>query len=256
VGWAISRQPPPWIRYGPSGGEAEITFLIALNDLPAFRETLIGTVETIAYPGGGTMERIVPLVHPDDPALFAIGYHAEAIGTPGGSGASVHTSQFSHYKVRVDFATLPFGTGGDVPYYSWSTQAAEQFQTIPGVTLHFSDGSALTGDYGLPMVCINMNLTTYLSTSPVDYTLASLAGRINSVAVDSFPPYTLRFTGATSEFQQTSTSRSLVKTYSLAFRDPHWNMGLRKDGAWDTFTVGATGLGPFQATDLNILKYL
>jgi hypothetical protein len=256
VNWSIARTPAPWIAGGPGGREGEITFQVGLNDIGSFLTTLAGTTETVTLTGGGTMDRIVPLKHPDDPTMLAMSYRAEAYGTPNGTGASIHSTQFSHHRVRVQFATLPFGVGGDSPFYSLSTETAESFETIPNVTLHFSNGTAPTGEFGIPAPLSVLNLTTYLNPTPVDYALSALVGKINSVAFDDYPPFTLRFTRINSEAQQGMFSRSLVKSYGFQFRDPHWNKILRNDGVWDTATIGSTGVGRFLTADLNALKYM
>lgn len=256
VPWAIMRKPEPWIGAGPGGREGEITFLVALNDLPSFVQTMAGTTETIDIGGGSTIERIVPLVHPDDPQLVALSYRAEAFGSPKGTGASVHSTQFSHYRVRVQFATLPYADSGETAYYTLTTDTAEAFETIPNLKLNFSDGSSVTGEFGVPTAPTAIVLTTFLSVTPVTFALASLVGRINSVAFDDFPQYTLRFTGVRSDYSRGAYTRTLVKSYNLLFRDPHWNKILRADGVWDTATLGTSGVGRFLTTDLNALKFM
>jgi hypothetical protein len=43
---------------------------------------------TFDQPGGDTIERVVPLQHPDYPDMLAVAFRSEAFGTPGGSGVS------------------------------------------------------------------------------------------------------------------------------------------------------------------------
>lgn len=252
----IMRDPAPWISGGPGGREGEMTFLVGINDLPSFLETLAGTTETIDLGGGTTIERVVPLVHPDVPEMMVVGYYAEAFGRPGGTGASAHTGQFSHYRVRCNFATLPFLANGDTAYYTWTTDAGENHETIPGSTLQFSDGTSVTGDAGLPMPVVVLNLTTFMSVTPVTFALASLIGKVSSAAVDDYPAGTLRFTNVRSDYNQGMFSRSLVKSYQLKFREKPWNEVLRLDGVWESPTLGTSGLTKYQSSDLNILKYM
>ena len=254
VPFDVLRSPPPRIRGGPDGASGEMTFLVALDDLDAFLETVAGETETVILEGGSTIERVVPLVHPDRPALLAMGYEAEAIGTPGGTGTSYHIGQFSHYRVRVDFASLPLGVGGDVAYYTLTTDTAEAFETIPWGAFRFPDSSFVTGNLGLPMPTTVIVLTTFLNVQPVAFALADMVGKVNSAIFDDFPIGTLRFTGVRSDYQQTSLSRSLVKSYMLKFRSRPWNEVMKANGTWDTPTFQGSGITKFQTADLNALK--
>src|SRR4051812_11702185 len=94
VDWTILRNPAPWIEAGPGGRQGEITFLIALNDLRAFEQTLAGTTEVIDIGNGSTIERVVPLAHPDDSTMLALSYKAQAMGSPNGTGSPIHSTQF------------------------------------------------------------------------------------------------------------------------------------------------------------------
>jgi hypothetical protein len=256
VPWTILRSPAPWIGGSAGGKEGEITFMVAINDMPSFEATLAGTVETIDTGGGNTAERILSMSHPDEPTMVALSWKAEAFGTPGGSGSSIHSTQFSHYRVTVQFATLPYDAAGDTAYYTLSHEVGESYLVVPELAFNFSNGTKSTGEKGILCPIMTINMTTFLSLTPITFALMSLVGRANSVAFDDFPPQTLRFMGVKTDYSQGSLTRSLVKSYSLQFRDPHWNMAMRKDGIWDTVTLGTSGVGPALLTDLNALKYL
>ncbi|MEJ7638276.1 MAG: hypothetical protein WKF75_09950, partial [Singulisphaera sp.] len=90
--------------------------------MPSFVGTLAGTLVAINQPGGGTIERVVPLLHPDYPDMLAVAFRSEAFGTPGGSGASFVSGMYSHARVTVEFASVPFGLVGDQPFLTVQTQ--------------------------------------------------------------------------------------------------------------------------------------
>jgi hypothetical protein len=262
VPFTILRDPPPMVRGGPGGRSGTIHFLTALNDSDAFIESMVGETETVALPGGGTTERIVPLVHPDHPDMYAVSYEKTARGGAGGvwsTGLSVYTSMFSHSMISVEFQSLPFEFGSGEPWFTLSVDSGVTIETLPDQSFFFPGGEELTGEAGIPIPIINFNITTFMSTKPVGYTEALLAGRINSAPFTTtdygtFPPGFLRFAGARSEQTRGAYGASLVKSYSLAFRPIHWNYSMRRTGAWD-IPVTSGGYNKYLSADLNILKY-
>ena len=256
VPFALLRDPAPIYRGDPGGRVATMHFLVALNDVTAFVHHIIGTRETIAYLGG-TMERVIPLVYPDDPEMFLVSYQPEYFGTPGGSGTSVYSSMFSHARVACEFATLSFGVQGDSPYWSLSTDFAVAVETIPGSAFVFpSDGSRLSGDAGTSVGVVSYVLTVYQSATTFGYTAASLVGKVNSVAFDDFPIGTLWLKGLRSQLSRGMFSQSLVKSYDIQFRARPWNEVMRGDGAWEAPLTVAGSLPKYQSDDLNQLKYM
>jgi hypothetical protein len=250
----ILRNPAPEIEGGPGGRSGRLSVTVPIDEMSTFLAFLAGTVETVDIGGGSTIERIVPASFPYDPEMLLIAYNARAFGGPGGS--SWLSGGFSHWKVDCDFQTLPFGTDGETAYYTFSRETGEQFLSVPNLQLTFSNGTKTPGEFALPVPVVNLTLTTYLSTTPVDATVDALVGKINSVAFDDYAQYTLRFTGIKSDFARGSFSRTLTKSYGFQYRREHWNKALRADGNWDTATLGSTGVGAFLTTDLSVLKYL
>lgn len=255
ISWTLRYEPKPIYEGGPEGRRATMHFLVALNDVTAFVQFIKGTVEAIPIAGGGTMDRVVPLLYPDDNELQLTSYRVEYFGTPGATrleGQSIYTHMYSHARIDCEFQTLPFDLA-DAAYYSISTDTGVVIETIPDTGLVFPGGERTTGDYGLPIPITALIVTTYMSPTPVSYTLASLTGKVNSSTAFGFPAGTLRFNGVKSDFAKGLYSRTLVKSFGLAYREPGWNYVMKKDGSWDIPLFPATGNPKYLSADLNIL---
>jgi hypothetical protein len=258
VPFSIRRDPPPIIRGGPGGKSGVIHFYMALNDTATFLDDAFGQTELVSLPGGGTSERVIPLVHPDHPDMFAIAYEQVAIGTPGAvwaPGQSVYTSMFSHAIISMEFQSLPFIMGSGEPWYTFSVDSGVTIETMPDQSFYFSSPTEeLTGEAGLPIPIVNFVLTTYMGTQQIDYNLALLAGRVNSTTFEGFPAGFLRYTGTRSEMTRGGSGNTLVKSFSLAFRPIEWNKSMRRSGVWDVPATSG-GFNKYLTADLNILKY-
>ena len=260
VSYAILRDPAPTYEGGPDGRRATFTVLVALNDVTAFVQHAINSVEVINYGDGVTAERVVPLVYPDDPQMNLVGYRVEYFGTPGGTGASVFTDQFSHARIHLEFGVFPFATGGDAPFFTLTTDHSATMETLPGTVLTFPSGiGQTTGEWGLPVGVVAYNLTTYMGTTPVSPTISNLNGRVNDDVfsvdgVGTFATGTLRLMGIRSEFAVGMFSRTMVKTFALRYRDRPWNQVMNPVGVWETPTLGLTGLNKYPSADFDVLK--
>lgn len=253
--WAPTYDPKPIYEGGPEGRRATMHFVMGLNDVTTFVQFIKGQPETIPIAGGGTMQRIVPLLYPDDNELQLVSYGVEYFGTPGGvrgPGQSYYTPLFSHARVDCEFQTLPF-VFEDQAFYSISTDTGAVIETLPDTGLVFPGGERTTGDYGLPIPITALIITTYMSPTPVSYALASLTGKVNSTTAFGFPPGTLRFNGVKSDFARGLYSRTLIKSFGLAFREPGWNYVMRKNGVWDIPLFPGNGNPKYLSSDLNIL---
>jgi hypothetical protein len=249
--YALTYDPKPIYEGGPEGRRATMHFLTGINTVSTFVQFIKGTVETI---NGGL--RVVPLLYPDDHELQLISYMVEYFGTPTGTaplvGESIYTPLFSHARISCEFRTLPFDLA-DAAYYSISTDTGAVIETIPDSALVFPGGERTTGDYGLPIPITGLVITTYMSPTPVSYTLASLTGKVNSSTAFGFPAGTLRFNGVKSDFARGLYSRTLVKSFSLAFREPGWNYVMKRNGTWDIPLYPGNGNPKYLSADLNIL---
>ncbi len=242
VPFEIQRNPPPTIEGGPNGKSGTITFLVALNDVPNFVDTLAGTPVTIDQPGGGTIERVVPLQHPDYPDMLAVAFRSEAFGTPGGSGASYVSEMYSHARVTVEFTSVPFDLAGDQPFLTIQTQMGSSHEVIPGSAFRFADMTRLSGDAAVSVDEVVFSVTTYLSQEPVGQEIRNLVGKVNSSTFLDCPPGTVRFSGVTTEFdQKVSFQKSYIKTFNFRYRSRPWNEVLRHDGVWEAPQNTATG---------------
>jgi hypothetical protein len=251
----ILRKPAPSIEGGPGGRSGRLSLLVPLDEMADFLSFVAGSVETVDV-GTSTIERIMPASFPGDPEMLLVAYKAEAFGGPNPGGASFLSGSFKYWQVDCDFQTLPFGTDGETAYYTWSRETGETIIPVPNLQLTFSNGTKSPGEFGLVVPVVNLTLTTYLSTTDVTYAVDSMVGKINSVAVDNFPQYTLRFTGIKEDYARGSFSRTLTKSYGFQFRAQHWNKHIRLDGNWDVATLGSTGIGAYLTADLNQLKWL
>jgi hypothetical protein len=267
-GWGTTvkgplRQPAPTIVGGPDGRSGMLAFAVDLADIGNFLEFVAGTDEIVPTPGGGSITRRVPLLHPDDSGMFVDSYDGEMFGTAGKNlwtpGLSIHTEQFTHVRLRMLFRTLPIAIGGDQPYYTIASETSSTMETIPGNSFVTESGRRLTGDGGLPIPCTSLIVTTYLSPTPVSYTLARLSGQVNSTDVDfgiygTFPAGTLRFDGVRQDIAVGSSGSTNAKSFILKHRDIEWNKVLNDRGEWEfAYSVG-NGLPKYRSTDLNILK--
>jgi hypothetical protein len=242
VPFEIQRNPPPTIEGGPNGKSGTITFLVTLNDVPNFVNTLAGTPVTIDQPGGGTIERVVPLQHPDYPDMLAVAFRSEAFGTPGGSGASYVSEMYSHARVTVEFTSVPFDLAGDQPFLTIQTQMGSSHEIIPGSAFRFADMTRLSGDAAVSVDEVVFSVTTYLSQQAVGPEIRNLVGKVNSSTFLDCPPGTVRFGGVTTEFdQKVSFQKSYIKTFNFRYRSRPWNQVLRHDGVWEAPQNTATG---------------
>ncbi len=259
VPYTILRDPAPIVRGGPGGKAGTMHFHLGLNDVKSFVDTIAGTTEVISLPGGGTTERVIPLVHPDYDDMYAVSYESRARGTPGGvwgTGLSVYTEMFSHAIISVEFQTLPFVIGSGDPWFTFDVDAGMTIETLPDQAFYFPGTPAeeMTGEAGIPIPLVNFNLTTYMGTEQIGYDLALLAGRVNSVEFEGFPPGFLRYAGTRSQMTRGGSGTSLVKSFSLSFRPIEWNKSMKRDGSWAVPTTSG-GFNKYQTADLNILKY-
>lgn len=248
--WTIRYDPKPIYEGGPDGRRATMHFLTGLNDVTTFIQFIKGTVETI-----NGAQRVVPLLYPDDNELQLTSYRVEYFGTPGAvpePGQSIFTGLYSHARIDCEFQTLPFDLV-DAAYYSISTDTGAVIETIPDTGLVFPGGERTSGDYGLAIPVTALIITTYMSPTPVSYTLASLTGKVNSSTAFGFPAGTLRFNGVKSDFARGLYSRTLVKSFGLAYREPGWNYVMKKNGVWDIPLFPGNGQPKYQSADLNIL---
>jgi hypothetical protein len=259
----IPRDPRPSISGGPLGREGTLYFRVRLESLGDFLTFAGGQVETVPYIGG-TIERRVPLRHPDDPFMFIDSYTAEPFGNPRkntwSEGLSIHTEQFSHWMVRAIFRTLPEGVGGNLgTYYTVSTQTSASHETVPSEGMETDDGEDLTGEVGIPIPTMSMVITTFMAPNPVGYAINSLVGRVNSVDLDlgifgTYPAGTMRFDGVDQDITVTSSGGFLSKRFMLKYRPMLWNQVFSRDGTPVLARSKGLGLRKYGTSDLNILK--
>ena len=268
AGWGTSvtilRQPAPTIGGGPDGHEGEITFLISpLSQIGPFLTHCAGFLEDVPIAGGGTVERRVPLIHPDDPDMYIESYTIEYFGRPMSEswapGKSIHTEQFSHARMRSYFRTLPLGVGPDQQFYTIDIETGATVETVPGGAMKTATNRPLTGDFGLTIPTSNLVVTTFMSPTPISYAIHQMVGKVNSTEftdpeIGNFPIGTLRFQGVKQATSRGSTGRTLVKSFNLGYREELWNKVLNDVGVWEFAYTVSGGLMKYKSADLNILK--
>ena len=231
-----------------------MTFMVALDDVPTFVAAISGTAEDVDIGGGTIVSRVIPLVHPDYPTMFAIGFRSESFGTPGGTGTSVYSPMFNKARVTVDFASVPFGfAGGDAPYYTISTDFSATKEIIPGSAYRFADMTKTNGDVSLDILEIAMVVTTYQSPAPVGAAIRGVIGRLNNAVFLDCPIGTVRFDGVKSEFQKTMFSTTYTKTFNLRYRERNWNEVVRPTGGWEAPVDVVTGATRYPLGNLSVL---
>lgn len=255
----IARSPAPEITGGPDGRTARASFLIKpLTEIGPFLAFAAGSNEVLPLAGGGTITRKVPLRWPDDAEMYVDSYNLTYLGKAMDAlwqpGLSIHTEQYNYARMDMFFRTLPEGVGSGQVFYTISTESGVDVETIPDGGFVTAGGRKVTGDRGIFIPGTILVVTTYLSPTPVSYTLRSLVGRVNSVDFEDHPPGTLRFDSVRQEFTTGSAGQGLTKSFAFKARDEPWNKVLDDLGAWDYAYSVATGQPKYKSTDLNLLK--
>jgi hypothetical protein len=267
-GWGstvtIARNPAPWIEGGPEGRQGEITFLVnGINNLAPFLAFCAGTVETLPIAGGGTIDRLVPLIHPDDPDMYLESYHADYMGRAmaelWAAGKSIHTEQFNRVLMRSMFRTLPAGVGSGLVFYTISTETGADVETIPGGAFKTITNRKLTGDRGITIPTTSLTVTTYLSPDPIGFAIHNIVGCVNSVPFvtdwGTYPEGTIRFDRIRDDRAVGTMGTQITKSFGMSFRREPWNKVLNDLGQWEYAVAVADGTTmKYSGADLNILK--
>jgi hypothetical protein len=254
VPWSIAAEPRPTLEGSSDGGyRTSMTFLVDWPNRLAFLDTVAGTLDTYLI-GGISVQRRVPLIHPDYPGMIANGVRVTPIGMEQSTNPYVLAGLYTYAAITVDFASVTYPFAGETPYMTMRREMSGTFETIPDSAMVFaSDSSRLTGEIGFFVPTIAYQLTTYHSTVADDNT-ASIVGKLNNAVFLGRPIGTLRFDGCQDEMAQSSWNQlSYTKTYSVVYRVRPWNEVMRRDGAWEVALSTATSTPKYESGDFNIL---
>lgn len=263
AGWTRVRDTTH-VRWGRGGIlEAEASFWGPWSSKAAFLTAVGGLEETISYPGGITVSRVVPLKFPsDDPeldSLYAADCDVEGRGMP-----SEHPTEgitYSHALARVFFRSEPFyQMGGDYPLVSYQFGGGADFITRPGSAYRFpSDSLKLNQDVGVLVPWRDFSITFHNVETPDEELYDSLAGRVNSVPFTlpngmTYAAGLIQYLAPAGGFTRTIgnvTSWTITHRFKLRYI-PH-NEIMRPDGTAFEAPVDNVGNKIIPSADLSLL---
>jgi hypothetical protein len=256
IDWSRLPDPPESIIIDQDGWGGRLAFVVPWGYRYEFMDLVAGSDEVITYGGGSTMTRKVPLRHPERPLVFfAVRAECEGWGGPEGFLDGVGQEVLhSHGRVVVEFSTLPFGAGEEIPFSVTRVRHGSEYITKPGAAFTFSNGTKSSQDSGIFIALNTISITTYLNPTLNHPQITALTNKINSTTFLGYPPGHVKFDGADTESPVSSLgSRTHTKSMTFTYRELHWNLQMRGDGMMDTPMNAYTGLPPFQSAELNAL---
>lgn len=224
-------------QLGENGLEHEFTWMVGLDDLPAFLNYAWGW-STSTSNGTTTTTRGPRLGSPYFPGLVATGIAFEGVGA---NETVTKLRPYTHAKVTVGFGWLPFGTDGSQPYIDVRWRGKSTLTTVPNTNRKFANAAEyLEFDSGLWIGSVSVEVTLHqlVNWSGSLATVMGLMGKVNNAALtlDGFacPAGTIlfpTFDAAKSTASMGSPQQSL--TVPLEFRSLAWNKAIRSDGTPD-----------------------
>jgi hypothetical protein len=230
----------------------------------AFFQAIVGRVVD-----SGGIKRVIPLVYPAVPWLFARRIHCQPWGIVDRPIAGRENYKYAYCDVT--FENVPWNFNGpDQPnnngvYRSVSCEMTGEMLSLPQSALHFYNKPDMKVQHGAGMVVPGVAISVvqeYCPSIPFDMIFA-LVGCANSKPFYGARPGTCLFLGANSEtqfgmgdlFTQQVLSQKLTMKFQM--RPIPWNMHMRQDGVWDYVEVGARGSKQsiYPIGDLNYLFY-
>lgn len=261
----LSSSPVPWkplykpagvIDLGPGGRGSSLAFHVGVNvggaplDVLAFLQHIDGTPETVVLPGGITVERIVPLIHPYIPQMLARHVRAEGTGRP-----IAVAPGYEDWKVTVDFESTLFGLGGDQPFLTINRNYGGNFVTRPGTAyVGFTNGIRLRQDVGVFLPEVSYQVTLYQVPAVNDALICGLTGKVNLTEFLGRPPGTVRFDGLQTSYTQSTWNQvTFTVAFAFSFRLVPWSDVVFPDGTTDTAVNVDTGDPIYLLDELNDL---
>lgn len=231
-------------RYTSTDGEQVMRWLVPGSDVQAFRTAALFRREDIALPGGGTMNRVVPLVCPLDDQLYALEVSGDSFSAatdePDVDDWSYGAvNPWDLYIVTVKFGVLPYSFV-DTPYISVRRTGRSTGITLPNHVYSRAGGTErTTQDIVIPCFQEEFIVTRHEVTD-LDAELAiiePLAGMCNDAAIAlngrSYPLHTLHFPEFDAELAISfGGSRKASISYPVRWRPrPTWQQVQWTDGS-------------------------
>lgn len=259
-GWVRLRDSTRW-RWALGGGiEAEAAFWGPGNSYAEFLRVVGGMEQTITYPDGSGVTRIVPLKFPSNSPDFEDVYAVDCELTGAGRPSEDANEQivYEWARARVLFRTQPFyNFGGDYPLVSYSYTSGADFITRPGTAYVFpSDSLRLNQDVGVLVPFRDFQVTFHNLTSPNEELYESLTGRVNSATFRlpngrSYDAGFIQYFGPAGQYQQTiGNQRNWTVSHRFKLRYIKHNEIMRPDGTAFEAPEDDTGANIIPEADL------
>ncbi len=252
--WTILRSPQPVLTGDESGYSDEITFMLPYEDAFTFFSWAGGLKQTIETAPGITVERIVPLSHPEIPSMLVRALRMERFGTPQETtDVKTIAALYNKAKITATFKSVPWPTDGSAPFMEIEHENGMEVYTIGTAKYRFFDGTPIDADAGLSVPISRIKISIFQCPQTGADLSDSLIGKLNSTIFMGKPPGTVRHDGMSTRFSRAANfvdqwSRHLV----LSYRPVHWNYFLHPSGAWQV-AVKPDGNPAYELADLNQL---
>ena len=238
----LFRSPPKVRGQLPTQGSlgsatASITFSCDYPDLQQFLNVVCGLPVTIGKVGSAVITRIVPLIHPQYPAMLAQSFDVDAKGYDATKDKGSLLIPYAKAVITVNFGTVTYQLQGNVEdgaFMKLSTKHSGESYTVPN-TAYILSGIPLQQDVGITVGTTALELTLYQSPSASDAFLGPFQGYINSAEFLGYEAGCVRFDGASQDYEQSFNGvQTYTKTLTFMYRRIPWNYTLNHIGEWDT----------------------
>jgi hypothetical protein len=213
------------------------TFGVRMEHHDQFVLFLTANEVEIDLGGGSSATRILPCADPYRSDLLCQRVESVATGTYDET-LPVPLRNWSHAKVKAEFASVPYPTDGSTPFMNIRSRATPEATTAAGRRLSFPDGTPISADAAAIYPVEQHSITVYNApNSPAaDAALtARFSGTVNNALFLSiYPAYTVRFDGMDRDVSRSATGMTTVtKTLHLSYRAIDWRKALKPDFTWD-----------------------
>lgn len=207
---------------------------------------IAGEAQSFGTGSGTTIQRVVPMVYPWNPRLYAIActWRNSNANADAAKRQCSNTAPFASRVYTVTFGTLPFiPEASDQPFQSIECQSGFEVRTIPGMSLTFSGGEKIDQDMGRIVGNEQIRITLFQIRDLDAFKAVArpLKGYINSVPLlirkTLYPASTLLFIGYDTREVRTSLG-SLNYEVGLNFLECNvpFNSAVTSAGAVETYT--------------------
>lgn len=215
-----------------------------------FVKAIAGSVEVFGTPGGGVIERRIPLELPESPDLFARSYDMTYRGR---NRESNDPTPYGWVEVRVEFAVPPFNFQ-DQEWTSYRSQGAANYITIPNRMFYFADGEETHADIGVLVPERDMIYTRHWlpDVTACEDLCTAMQGRINSQPFRRCPAGTVLFLADSLATSTGILGGQLASDIQLSFRyrAVPWNFALHPIDADFQIITSDAGTHPY-ALDID-----